>query len=664
MAKRVSATSSFIRRPLVAGGAAALLLAPILLASAAHADPAPTAPPTQLAAGSGINDIVVPNGVCSVNVTIGGGRGGLALGESTPDPEDPDNPTPGELGGSRGSGAKITALLNLTAGDLLTVNVGGDGSNGGIGGINGDEVGAGGNGGTGGHRGGGGGGYTSVTVNGDELLLAGGGGGTGGGHQPAAGFGGHAGFGQVTGVPVAGGIVYPGEAGVDGFDGAALDIIVGAGGGGTETAGGAGGIHPGATAVTPDPTADPVTDPAAFNGFLTGSNGGSRAGGNGGVDPNLDTGGGGGSGFFGGGGGGSTTLAGAYTGGGGGGGSSFVTPDSALLSDVALSRNSLPGNDPEVDDGLAAPAFATLEWVMCDYNLSIEKSVVGNPVFEDGGTVQYSVTITNDGPDIMAIGDTVTLIDDLAVGGTLVSIDGLDTSIPEVGEVIPAGGIELFDTIELPNPDPTIPEPVEHQRGLAVGDSVTVVYDVVVTGDEPVTNTASTSDRNGEVTDDAVVDPADPSVALVKSADVQKVTQIGQKVTYSFLVTNTGNIDLHNVSIDEGTFSGAGTLPTPTCPTEPVAPSASVTCTSVYTVLEADLTGKDLTNTATALAETPMGAPVVSLVSEVKIPTVKPALASTGLQNTSVLALGVLVLLGAGAVALTGGTLVARNKKA
>lgn len=620
--------------------------------SAANADPAPDAAPTAFGQGAGAQTVTVPDGVCSVNVVIGGGRGGVAVGEGTPDPNDPDAPdVPGEETGFQGSGARISATLNVQAGDLIDLSVGGDGSNSGIGGLNG-----GGDGGIGGHRGGGGGGYTTISVGGNLLLLAGGGGGTGGGHQPGKGDGGDAGFGSsaLPGIAVTGGIAYPGFAGGDGWDqpltagGANVEPTGGAGG--TDLVGGVGG-----TSEWSDANLD-----------MNGQAGASLLGGDGGNDPNLDTAGGGGGGLFGGGGGASTQGAGAWTGSGGGGGSSFIA-DSALMSNVEIENNRVVDEDGHAGD--AEPAFAEFEWVMCDYNLSIVKSVVGEPVFEDGSTVRYSVTVTNEGDDPMVFGDTVTLIDDLAAGGTVVSVDGLDTSVPAVGDEIPTSGeIELFDTVALGNGTgnngnngngnngnngnfAVNAAADTAQRGLAVGQSVTVVYDVVVHGTEPVTNTVSVADRNGTHEAEAVVDPAAPSLSLVKSADTQRATTVGQKITYSFVVTNTGNITLHDIAIAEGQFSGKGDLPDPTCPSEPVAPAASVTCTSVYTVVAADLTGKDLTNTATATGQTPMGNSVESAPSTVAVVTVVP-LVNTGGQSQFALAGAALALLALGGAGL------------
>ncbi|PJI54114.1 hypothetical protein CTI14_19485, partial [Methylobacterium radiotolerans] len=60
-------------------------------------------------------------------------------------------------------------------------------------------------------------------------------------------------------------------------------------------------------------------------------------------------------------------------------------------------------------------------------------------------------------------------------------------------------------------------------------------------------------------------DPA-PALTVAKTADRTEITAAGQTITYSFLVTNTGNVTVRDVTVEEGTFTGTGTAPVVTCP--------------------------------------------------------------------------------------------------
>ncbi|MFI8524806.1 hypothetical protein ACIGB8_10185 [Promicromonospora sukumoe] len=100
-----------------------------------------------------------------------------------------------------------------------------------------------------------------------------------------------------------------------------------------------------------------------------------------------------------------------------------------------------------------------------------------------------------------------------------------------------------------------------------------------------------------------------PGIEVVKTSDTKEITRVGQKVTYSFEVTNTGNVALADVTVDDSDFSGTGELSPVECPAEAadLAPGASVTCTATYVVTAADLDAGELTNTATATGTPPGG---------------------------------------------------------
>lgn len=539
----------------LAAGVLAAASAPILLAAPAQADPAPDAATTRVSA-AGPFSVAAPDGVCAVQITIAGGAGGDALGGQT-----------------QGAGAVVSlGSIPIAPGQLVEGSVGGRGENGGGAGVNGGGEGSP----TGGHRGAGGGGYSEVSVNGGgRLVLVGGGGGSGGGHVPAWGHGGDA------GVPTGPG-VFAGADGLDGDDGANNPRPGGGKGAGTAN-GGAGGVHP--------------TNPA-----LSGHAGSALQGGNGGDEPSLDGGAGGGGGLYGGGGGASTSID-AVGGAGGGGGSSFVAAGAPFAS----------GGQNENDGG-----YAELAWQMCSYDLALTKSVTGG-VFEPGVPVTYTVTVENLGPQRMTRGDTVTVTDALANGGTLTGVSSTGGS----GAAItcdPAVGAEITSTtIECSRPISAMPgAPV---RGLDVGEKLTLTYTQELSGNDPVSNTASTTDRgdqqNNEAT--AVLDPAAPALALEKSASPTQITKAGQTVTYSFDVTNTGNIALNDITIEEGSFSGTGDLGDPTCPAGALAPAATVTCTVDYTATQADVDAGTITNSATAKGTTPGGTEAVSPLSDAEV---------------------------------------------
>lgn len=241
-----------------------------------------------------------------------------------------------EASASGGFGAVVSGEIAVTAGEMLHVEVGGNGS-GYTGGFNGGASGSGSSGGAGG-----GGGASDVrtcsvypsscpdgsgTSLGSRLLVAGGGGGGGG---------------EGGGQGGAGGIDLLGEgaAGVDGNTNGGGGG--GAGSGATQSAGGTAG-------------SGGAGDVASGSGGSAGEAGSGGAGGSGGI---INGGGGGGGGYYGGGGGGggggSEVSSSVEWGGGGGGGagSSFVAP---FVTDPAITTDAT--GVPEV---VIAPLVAAL----------------------------------------------------------------------------------------------------------------------------------------------------------------------------------------------------------------------------------------------------------------------------------------------------------------
>ena len=110
-----------------------------------------------------------------------------------------------------------------------------------------------------------------------------------------------------------------------------------------------------------------------------------------------------------------------------------------------------------------------------------------------------------------------------------------------------------------------------------------------------------------------------PSIDLVKSADVADVTVPGEAVTYSFEVTNTGNVTLTAVSVSDP-LPGLSSI---SCPVSSLAPGASTTCTATYTVTQADLDAGGIDNTAAAAGTPPGGAAAVTAIDTLSIPAVQ-----------------------------------------
>ena len=86
-----------------------------------------------------------------------------------------------------------------------------------------------------------------------------------------------------------------------------------------------------------------------------------------------------------------------------------------------------------------------------------------------------------------------------------------------------------------------------------------------------------------------------PALTVVKSSDPLTYSAEGDVITYSYLVTNTGNITLTNLSL-------ADNKTTVSCPATTLAIGTHFTCTATYTITNDDVLAGSVKNTVSATA--------------------------------------------------------------
>ena len=107
-----------------------------------------------------------------------------------------------------------------------------------------------------------------------------------------------------------------------------------------------------------------------------------------------------------------------------------------------------------------------------------------------------------------------------------------------------------------------------------------------------------------------------PGLTLAKSVSPTNIRQVDNTLTYTFEVTNPGNVTVNALSIEETSFSGTGELPAPVCDSTVLAPGASTVCTVDYVVTQADVDSQAVANVAVATGQTANGVPVTSEQSD------------------------------------------------
>jgi uncharacterized repeat protein (TIGR01451 family) len=194
------------------------------------------------------------------------------------------------------------------------------------------------------------------------------------------------------------------------------------------------------------------------------------------------------------------------------------------------------------------------------------------------------------------------------------------------------GNVTLLNTVTVSDNKASVSCPALPPLGLAPNGTLTCTASFTVTQADidagSVVNTASATTTFGagntvvtSATDQVTV-PAlqSPSLGIVKSATAVNFTNVGDIVSYQYLVTNTGNTTLvAPITVSDNRVSPV------TCPASPpggLPPGSTLTCTSNYSVLVEDLDIGSITNIATASS-----GPTTSAQVAVTVPTgASPAL--------------------------------------
>lgn len=147
------------------------------------------------------------------------------------------------------------------------------------------------------------------------------------------------------------------------------------------------------------------------------------------------------------------------------------------------------------------------------------------------------------------------------------------------------------------------------------GSYVTTATDVTngsVTNQVTVTANISNDHIADVATDTATVNYApQPSWTLTKTPSPTTYTAAGQTISYSYLLTNTGNVSISAISLGDDKASVS-------CPATTLAVGANMTCTGSYVTTAADVSNGSVTNNATAHG-TPAGGTLADATAQATV---------------------------------------------
>lgn len=267
-----------------------------------------------------------------------------------------------------------------------------------------------------------------------------------------------------------------------------------------------------------------------------------------------------------------------------------VDVDAGGIPNTAFARgvDPLGGTVDSAPDSEFIPVPDRTPSLTIDKQGVLNDEVVDDDLAELGETVTYSFLVTNTGN---------TTLTDVAV------VD------PRVGGITPATATLAPGAQQLFTADPYFVTQDDMNSGV-------VANSAIAEGTSPTGDVQSPPDDV-----DIPTLPPDPYLALDKSgvhltdADGNGVISVGDTVRYTFVVTNTGTVDVDDVVISDPRLTG------PTTPASAdIGANDSATFTADYVVQQADIDAGVLRNTATA-AGTFGGTTVSTGPDTVELPT-------------------------------------------
>ncbi|WP_421693946.1 beta strand repeat-containing protein [Aestuariivirga sp.] len=294
-----------------------------------------------------------------------------------------------------------------------------------------------------------------------------------------------------------------------------------------------------------------------------------------------------------------------------------VTPDLSvagkLLTNYA-SVDSTGGSSPPVPGPDCAPSKSCASDTSRVTGIAAIEGVKTATL--NGNAITYTITVTNTGTmaltNVAIQSDTLTR---LGQGSTAVSGFGagdFKTDGNATTSLAPGQSADFTATYNVTQAD-------IDAGGLS---NTATVAGTPPYGDDVTDVTDNGNDTDGNSTDDPTQTtfPQTPAMAVVKTGTV---SQDESSISYTYVVTNTGNVTLSNVAVTEEapSFTGKGTLPVPAYQsggngTGGLAPGESMSWTASYTLVQQDIDAGGVTNQAKASAKDPANTSVTDLSDE------------------------------------------------
>ncbi|MEZ5812746.1 MAG: DUF11 domain-containing protein [Rhizobiaceae bacterium] len=249
-----------------------------------------------------------------------------------------------------------------------------------------------------------------------------------------------------------------------------------------------------------------------------------------------------------------------------------------------ITNTTTAATTPDQTDPTTAGDDLTESVTVNDFQLSVTKVVDVADVSAAGAALNYTMTVTNTGnAELTGIGVADTLAQ--GVGSTALTLsgptgDGGVAGVLEVGEVWTYTASHVVSQAEIDDDN-----------------------DLVNTLDVTTSETGATLWSASATTTNS----ATRSLSVSKAPDVASVSAVGDVITYTITLTNTGTKTLRNIAVSDPLLSGMSCTPGTGATPDDLAPGGVATCTGTYAAAIADFDTNgggdgDIDNTVTVTA--------------------------------------------------------------
>ncbi|WP_299844640.1 hypothetical protein [uncultured Paracoccus sp.] len=264
--------------------------------------------------------------------------------------------------------------------------------------------------------------------------------------------------------------------------------------------------------------------------------------------------------------------------------------------------------NPENCSTATATILVTASGISLDKIATLDDG--GDGVANVGDRITYAFTVRNTG--------TVPLTD-VTVSDPQVTVSGGPIASLAAG----ATDSTTFSAVHVLTQEDLDAGEFENSASVSGTDPTGVTY--IDVSDDPANPTNADPDGDGNPDDPTIVLlPAMPELSVEKTATLNDggdgIAELGDTISYSFTVINTGNVTLTDVSIDDDLVAVTGG------PIASMAPGDrdETTFTAVYALTQADLERGRVDNIATASGTDPQGARVTDLSHDPTDPDAGP----------------------------------------